>query len=169
MTKAPVGSTVGLKADPLLTGLWKGENVDHDPGYFHFLPQDDGSVLVLTVEGGKAPKEWNSFRITTAKLGASAFINATVLLSNGKPESNKPQGTIPVLYRFDRGVLTLAAMDEEKVKAAIRAGKLKGVIGKGDYGDAMITGDPKTLDKLLTTAAGLSLFAPPFYTLRKVD
>ncbi|MBV9904928.1 MAG: hypothetical protein JO346_10150, partial [Alphaproteobacteria bacterium] len=114
-------------------------------------------------------KEWNSFRITTAKLGANGFINATVLLTNGKPDSAKPQGTIPVLYRFDHGVLTLAAMDEDKVKAAIRAGKVKGTIGKGDYGDAMITGDPKTLDKLLTTAAGLSLFAPPFYTLRKVD
>ncbi|MBV9539794.1 MAG: hypothetical protein JO167_00880, partial [Alphaproteobacteria bacterium] len=154
---------------PLLTGLWKGENADHDPSYFHFLPQDDGSILVLTVEGGKTPKEWNSFKITTTKLGANGFINAKLLLINGEPDVAKLPATIPVLYRFDHGVLTLAIMDENKVKAAIRAGKLKGVIGKGDYGDAMITADPRTLDKLLTSPAGVSLFGPPFFTLRKVD
>ena len=41
--------------------------------------------------------------------------------------------------------------------------------GKGDYGDATITADSKTLDKLLTSVAGVSMFTKPFYTLRKVN
>ena len=77
---------------------------------------------------------------------------------------------MPVLYRIDaKGRLTLSLMNEDGTKAAMRAGKIKGTIEKGEYGDAMITADPAALDKFLASPAAAALFAKPFFTLHKME
>ncbi|HEY4941680.1 MAG TPA: hypothetical protein VII56_09630 [Rhizomicrobium sp.] len=174
VTRSPVGTTAAQTPDPVLLGTWKGNSSDGKPSYFHFLLQRGGTITAIIVESGPKAEDWNYVTLTTAALGANRFMNARMLLSNGIPEGGdpavQPNGTVPVLYRIDaKGVLTLSMMDEAATKAAIRAGKIKGTIEKGDMGDAVITAAPAALDKFLQTPAGLALFANPFFTLKKVE
>jgi hypothetical protein len=168
-TTHPVGTTKGLATDAALTGLWRGTSSDGKPSYFHFLHQSDGSIVAVIVEGGPKAEDWNVARFTTARLGANRVMNAKLLWTNDKPEAEQP-GTVPVLYRIDRkGTLTLAMMDENKVKAAISDGKIAGTVEKGQFGDAVITADPKALDALFAMPDVAHLFAKPFFTLHRVD
>jgi hypothetical protein len=172
-TSHPVGTTAGLKLDTALTGTWRGVDDDGKPSYFHFLAPSDGTQSVVIAEAGPKAEDWNYVTLTTAKLGANRFMNARMTIANGKPEgadAPAPPGTVPVLYRIDaKGVMTLSMMDETAVKAAIRAGKIKGTIEQGDMGDAVITAEPAALDKFLATPAGLALFVKPFFTVKKVE
>lgn len=169
----PVGSTSGLKLDPALTGLWKAD--PPDPGergaYFHFLPKLDGTLSIIIVQSGQEPDaDWNLIASTTGTAGANRYINARLLSSDGKPEEGSPPGTIPVLYRFDaKGRLLLYLMNEDRTKAAIKAGKIKGTVGEGDTGDAVITEDAATLDKFMASPAAIELFVKPFFTLHRME
>ena len=134
-TTHPVGASSGSKPDALLVGLWKGKSADTsgDFGYFHFLPQHDGSITAILVQAGNKPDgDWNLITLTTARAGDNRYMNARMLSTNGKPEVGAPAGTVPVLYRVSaNGRLTLYLMDETAAKAAITAGKIKGRIEKG--------------------------------------
>jgi hypothetical protein len=167
-TSHPVG--VAGKPDPALTGTWRGTNEDGKPGYFHFLTPSDGAITVLIAEGGPKAEDWNVASVTASRLGANRFFNARLVSSNGKPEEGAPAGTVPILAKTDaKGQMSLFMMDETMVKAAITGGKIKGAIGQGQMGDAVITADAATLDKFLQTPAGLALFAKPFFVLKKVE
>jgi hypothetical protein len=173
VTSHPVGTTAGLKPDPVLVGLWKGAptNKDERSSYYHFLPQLDGTTRAVIVQGGDKPDaDVILVKMTTAKLGAIRYMNATLVDSKGNPEEGSPAGTVPVLYKIDaKGVMTLCLMDEKAAKDAITAGKIKGTIEKGEYGDATITADPAALDKFLQSPAGLALFKKPFVTLHRME
>jgi hypothetical protein len=172
-TSHPIGTTTGLKLDPLLVGLWKAS--PPEPGergaYYHFLPRLDGTITVLVVQTGNEPDgDWTHITLTTGTAGANHFMNAQLLGSDGKPDEGSPGGTVPVLYRVDKkGQISLYLTDETLTKAAITAGKIKGTIGTGEYGDAMITADPAELDRFMQSAQGLQLFAKPFAVLRKME
>jgi len=169
VTSRPVGTTVGLRPDPALRGDWKGVNESGEPGYFHFLFQSDGTITAVIVASGPKAEDWNVATLTTAKLGANRIMNARLVLSNGK-EENAPAGTVPVLYRIDpHGTLTLALMDEAKVKRAIADGKINGEVEGGAAGDATIAGDAKALDSFFASPDAARLFDRPFFTLHKVN
>ncbi len=137
-TSHPLGTTVGLKADPALTGTWRGVDPDGKPSYFHFLAPSDGTQSVVIAEAGPKAEDWNYVTLTTAKLGANRFMNARMTIANGKPEGPDepaPAGTVPVLYRIDaKGTLTLALMDETAVKAAITRRQDQGHDRAGRHG-----------------------------------
>lgn len=167
-TSYPVGKTAGLKPDPALAGLWKGTSAQGETGYFHFLPQDNGTITVLLIAG--TDKEWMLVTATTAMLGPNRLMNARLVSSNGIPETGGPKGTFPVLYQFDgKSGLKLSLLDERKVKAVLRAGQLAGTGFKTNLDDAVITADPATLDRFLQSPAGAALFDKPFFTLKKVE
>ena len=172
-TTHPVGSTVGQKLDPVLVGLWKGTptNKDERGSYYHFLPMLDGTVRVVIVQGGDKPDaDVILVKATTTMLGKNRFMNAQLVTSEGKPAEGSPASTVPVLYKLDaKGAMTISLMDEAAVKDAIKAGKIQGTVEKGDYGDAVITADPATLDKFMQSPAALAMFAKPFVTLRKME
>ena len=176
MSKYPVGGTAA-KPDPVLVGLWKGTPADtNERGvYFHFLPRQDGTITLMMVQAGNQPDgDWYFATLTTAKLGANHFMNARLILSNGIQEGGdpavQPAGTVPVLYRIDaKGEMSAFTMDEDKVKAAIASGKIKGTVEKGTLGDAVITADPAALDKFVQSQAGLSLFSKLLFTLHKME
>ncbi len=167
-TSHPVG--VAGKPDPALTGAWRGTDADGKPAYFHFLTPSDGTITVLIAEAGPKAEDWNVASVTNGTVGTNHFFNARLVSSNGKPETGAPDGTVPILTKMDaKGRMSLFMMDEAAVKAAITAGKIKGIIEPGAMGDAVITADAATLDKFLGTPAGLALFVKPFFTLRKVE
>ncbi len=172
-TTHPVGSTTGQKPDPVLVGLWKGApaNKDERGAYYHFLPQLDGSTRVVIVQTGDQPDaDVILVSMTTTRLGQYRFMNARLVTSEGKPVDASPAGTVPVLYKIDaKGAMTISLMDEKAAKDAITAGKIKGTIEKGEYGDATITADPAALDKFLQSPAGLALFKKPFVILTKME
>jgi hypothetical protein len=171
-TSHPVGTIAGLKLDPVLNGTWKADPANRDERgvFLHFLPKLDGTLTVLMVQSGDEPDgDWNLIALTTGKAGANSFMNARLISSNGKADEGSPSGTIPILYRLDsKGRLLLYLLNEDRTKAAIKAGKINGTVEKGEYGDAVITADPATLDKFLASPT-LDLVAAPFFILHKID
>ncbi|MEJ0042665.1 MAG: hypothetical protein WDM81_10810 [Rhizomicrobium sp.] len=164
---------VGIPApETRIAGLWLATPADKDahPSYFHFLPQQDGSITVLMADAGHKPDgDWSVVTLTTAKLGANTIFNVRMVENDGKPETDIQRGTIPVLYRFDaKGRLSLFLMDEDATKAAIRAGRIAGDPGKGDGGNAILTGGP-ALDKYLGSREGMALFSKAFASMRRID
>jgi hypothetical protein len=59
-------------------------------------------------------------------------------------------------------------LDEDKVKAAIQAGKIAGTIESGDYGDVTITADAAALDAFFATPEAAKLFKV-FIALKKAE
>ncbi len=175
-TTHPVGTTAGLANDPTLTGLWRGKMESSDAGrdvYFHFLPTADGTITVVLVQAGAEPDgDWSVASITTAALGPNHFMNGRMVMSNGKPEDDNEttRGTIPLLYRADgQGRLVLFLLDEDAVKAAIKAHQIAGVVEEGQFGDAKITADPKALDAFMASRKGIALYGERFATLTKIE
>jgi len=168
-TTHPLGTTAGITPDPALTGTWKGVNSDGKPGYLHFLPQSDGSITVLIVEDGTGDNDWDVATITTTRLGANRWMNARLVESDGKPDTDAPPGTVPVLYRIDgQGTLTVALPHEEALRDAVTSGRVKGRVEDGAYGDVTITADPEALDAFFARPDAGKLFSAPFYTLHRV-
>jgi hypothetical protein len=175
-TTHPVGTTAGLANDPTLTGLWRGKMESSDTGrdvYFHFLPTADGTITVVLVQAGTEPDgDWSVASITTATLGTNHFMNAHMVMSNGKPEDEDEtaSGTVPLLYRADaQGRLVLFFLDEDAVKAAIKAHQIAGTVEEGQFGDAKITADPKALDAFMASRKGIALYGERFATLIKIE
>jgi hypothetical protein len=169
ITTHPLGSNAQTKPDAALAGTWKGVDTDGKPRYVHFLQQSDGTLSAVVVESGAKAEDWFAAKLTCAKLGANRFLNGRLEWTNDKPENEIP-GTVPILYEIDaKGALTLALMDEDKVKDAVRAGKIKGTIEKGQMGDVTITESPAALDRLFAAPSVTTLFAKPFLTLHRVD
>ncbi|MBS0278371.1 MAG: hypothetical protein JSR81_12180 [Proteobacteria bacterium] len=173
-TTHPVGTTAGLSNDAALTGLWRGK-MHNDEGhdiYFHFLPQSDGTITVVMVQGGSEPDgDWSVAAVTTATLGANHFMNAQLLYDGGSAEDkNAPHGNVPLLYRMDGpNRIALFLMDEDAAKAAIQAHDISGTVEPGQFGDAAITAEPKELDAFMASRKGIALFGERFATLTKIE
>lgn len=139
--------------------------------YFHFLPMQDGSFKVVIVSSGEKPGgEWDVAHATAANVGEHRFLNAELVFSNGKRESDSTHGTVPLLYHVEEdGRVDLFLMSEESAKSAIRNGAIAGTIEPGDLGDVSITAKAHDLDKFLASDEGAALFTEKFATLRKIS
>lgn len=173
-TKAPVGTTAGLAADPALMGTWKGTVADAEgPSYFHFFPRRDGTttVLLVTPPHGKDDGGWSEFAATTATLGAHHYLNTRSISDNGKAVAGaEAERNIPLSYTIaDSKTLTLYLIDEDAAKQAIKAGKIEGEIGKGEYGDVIITAAPDKLDTFFASEDAAKLFTKPLIVLTKQE
>lgn len=165
-----VGSTAGYKNDPQLTGMWKGKPKDADNGsYFVFLPKDDDTIAALLFSPDEKDGGWMALSLQTSELGGAHFMSAHVTAEDDKNADDPVAKTnIPVMYKFSGGKLTLWLIDEDAAKAAVNAGKIKGVVGSGSMGDVAITASPAELDKFVQSADGRTLFKQEFVTLTKV-
>lgn len=182
-SKTPVGTTVGLGADPALLGTWKvipekkKDNAQdgNGPGFIHFILAKDGTITALTVSTGKpgdAAKthgEWSVFAATTAQLGQSHILNVHETSENGEASKEEDANNIPILYRFGRGgKLTLYLIDEKQAKAAIAGGKIEGTVEAGDYGDVTLTAPADKLDTFFASEDGAALFKEELIALKRV-
>ena len=172
-TKTPVGTTVGLAADPALIGTWKGHNgSEKDPqdGFFHFIKMKDGSISAVTIVAADKPgDEWTIYRVRCAALGSNHFLNAVMTFDNGEAVNGPlKDATFPVLYAIKGKTLTLYLVDEDKAKAAITAGKIKGTVEPGMSGDVTITAEAKDLDAFMTKPEAKDLFKL-LIVLKKVE
>lgn len=172
-SKTPVGSTAGLGADKALYGTWKG----HDPkqpdqrdAFLHFMTSKSGEMTVAVVAaGGTTDDFWSIYSAKTATLGKNRFINAVATQDSSEPPGeNLKNANIPLLYKMKGQSLTLYWLDEEKTKAAIKAGKLKGSVGPGENGDVQLTSDAAELDAFMATPEAAGLFKV-MLVLKRVD
>lgn len=173
-TTHPVGTTIGIKNDPLLDGTWKAEpEPDSTSGkfyYYHFLTAKNESILAVLVPSAGAANDLMLFRLTTARFGKFGIMNARLEAGPESDGSEQPPGSVPVLYRVDaKGKLTLYLLDEDATKEAIRAGRIAGDAGKAGTDDAVISADAPTLDKFFQSRTGQGLFKKPFAVLTKVN
>ena len=85
-TVQPVGK---FTRDPNVSGLWLSVPTEKGTkaSYYHFLPQEDGSVTVVIVDAkpGKPGGEWSLGTLTTSVIGPNTFMNARMIETNGKP------------------------------------------------------------------------------------
>ena len=173
-TTHPVGTTIGLKNDPLLVGTWKADpppdETDHKFYYYHFLPGKDGTILAVLAPGDGEESDLILVKLTTVRLGAAGIMNVRFLPGPDNADVGRPAAAIPVLYRLDaKGTLLLFTPNEGKVKDAIRAGKISGNTGENSSGDAVITADGPALDRFFLSPAGLALFDNKVTVLKKSD
>ena len=162
-SKTPIGTTAGLGADEALYGTWKGHSQDADnktDGYFHFMKGKDGTITALVVlAAGSQDDGWTAFNVRTAKLGANRTMNAAETFDKDAPAEGSLKNTnIPLLYTINGKKLTLYLLDEDKVKEAIKAGKIAGTVESGNFGDVKITADGPALDAFMATPDAVKLF-----------
>ncbi|MEI9989890.1 MAG: hypothetical protein WDM86_07610 [Rhizomicrobium sp.] len=167
--KEPVGTSVGYVNDPALEGTWRGKSdKDRAEGYYHVILNADATLTVV----GFAPKNgddkasWGTLTLTTVTLGANHYMNVRETGEDGGPPKDKIAGqSIPLLYRIEGDRLALFTLDEKKVTAAIRAGKIEGTItpnkvGAMSFDSVAITADGPHLDAYLKQADAPDLFEP---------
>jgi hypothetical protein len=172
-SKSPVGTTMGLGADPVLIGTWKGHSPDTDnktDGYFHFMAAKDGSLTIAVImAAGGSDDGWTIFNARTAVLGKNRFLNAVETFDKDAPaEGSLKNANIPLLYVVKGRTLTLYLLDEDKSKEAIKAGKIAGTIEPGESGDVEITAEPAALDAFMATPEAAVLFKV-MMVLKKVE
>lgn len=172
-SKTPVGTTAGLGADSALTGTWKGHSPDADnpaDGFFHFMAAKDGSFTIAVILAtGSSDDGWTIFNGRTATLGKNHFLNTVETFDKDAPaDGDLKNANIPLLYVVKGRTLTIYLMDEDKTKAAVTAGKLKGEIEAGDNGDVAITAEPADLDAFMAKPEAVGLFKV-MMVLKKVE
>jgi hypothetical protein len=170
-TQYPVGSTTGLTPDPALIGTWwpraeKGGDVERTADgkhadYIHVLPTREGVFEIVVVSFSTKPGAtggYTVYRASSGRAGENRFLNVVMLTPAGEtPQTLPKHGTSPVLYRFEaNGDLTLFKLDDDKVAAAVNAGRIAGTVEKHTYQydgkeyegttDVRITADPAALD-----------------------
>jgi len=169
-SKTPVGTTTGLGADAALYGTWKGhDDKAEEKGavFVHFMKAKDGSIAAATISAlGEPGDGWQIYRLRTATLGASHYINAQLTQDNS--DTSLKNANFPLLYVLKGRTLSLYILDEDKVKAAIKAGKIKGTIEPGDSGDAVISEDAAALDAFFAKPQAAALFKP-MLVLKRVE
>jgi hypothetical protein len=162
-TKTPVGTTAGFKNDAALYGTWKGQDSngrDQRNAFLHFLKGRDGAMTAaLILAAGNNDDEWEIYNLHLTRLGANTYMNAVMAISNATPPDDKlKNANIPLLYTIKGKTLTLYLLDEDKAKASITAGTIKGTIAPGTSGDVIITADAKDLDAFMARPEAAKLF-----------
>jgi hypothetical protein len=171
-SKTPVGTTVKAVRDSGLAGAWRGKVADGDvTSTFTFLPEEDGtfSVVLVTPPSAKDNGGFGVFGVQTVALGRYRFINAHETYEDNKPaKGTMADNTIPILYKLSGDTLVLYIVDDTAARDAIKAGKLKGVVQSGEFGDVTITAAPGDLDTYMASPAGRALFTKPLAVLKRV-
>jgi len=131
----PLSSPDTAKADPRLVGDWLGQ----DQEKFHFSVTNGAWMhVVITPEPTDAadrpsmidnkPEEYDLF---PSVIGKNTFLNVVML---GKDDKGNPTKTyVFIRYKFSGDdILNMWTLSQDLPAAAIRAGKLKGLVKQND-------------------------------------
>ncbi len=174
-TKAPLGTTAGIKPDSALIGLWRGQNSDNEEaGYIGFIKNDDDTMTAVLVDPGKSGNsgEWETFSLKVTTLGGKHYMTARETFVKDKAVAENATdglGNIILLYRIEGKTLKLFFADEKRTAALIKMGKLHGTVSDDTSSpDITLTSDSAELDKFFASPAAESLFVKPALTLTKL-
>jgi len=172
-TRTPVGTTVGLGSDPGLYGMWEGWAKDgKDTAFIAIVPGTEGDTTAILMDMTVPAKsgDWTVYTVTTATLGGYRYMNARAKFADGgQAKGRAAENSFPIFYRVAAdGTLTLALLDEDAAKAAVKSGKIAGKIEGGNFGDVTLTAPPASLDAFFASDRGRALFARPLIVLQRV-
>jgi hypothetical protein len=114
--------------------------------------------------------QYGYLRVRSVRLGSYDYIDAVQTDEKGEPLPPGParsnfsvQGHVPYAYDIDaKGVLELYMMDDRLTTAAIKAGKIAGIVKPDRYSEigpeVILTASPAALDAFLATPEGRGLF-----------
>jgi hypothetical protein len=161
-------------SDPALAGAWAAAKTDEKgPSFMHFLSAPSGEFTVLLISDEAQAKEeadWSVFRVVTAEIKGSHYMSALWDMNSGKPVDDHEKGYHLLRYEIRAdGTLQLFMVDEDKLKQAVKDGKIEGRIdGQGESSDVRLTASSEKLEKFLERSKPADLFDKPFVTLHKV-
>lgn len=149
----PLSSPDTAKADPRLVGDWRG-GTDDDPNTCHFSITKAPwmHVDIIHPKEKSEPNELpDSYDFFPTVLGKETFLNVVMV---GKDTQGHPTKSYMILrYKFTNDhVLHMWMLSDEKAAAAVRTGKLKGLIK--DNGPALGQPGRRDFDVTLQDTSG---------------
>jgi len=165
----PISSFDSAQPDTAIYGVWRFQAKD-ELSYLHIGPEfslgDAGKpankrtriVIIDHKPNGLTDEAYVAY---TSRVGKQRYLNVV------QSEGDKTVGYLFVQYTLvDRNTLRFATIDEDALKAAIRAGRIKGTTrGEGLSSETAITADSAEIEKFLS-ADGAKVFSAPFVVRR---
>lgn len=143
----PLSDLREAKPDERLLGKW----VTRDEGRAEYVQFDSGLNGEISVSAFGAEEGKPVFKAFTAKLADSHFMT---LISTEEGDD----GYAIVKYEIKNDTLTVWMLDEEKVKAVVRQGKLSGKVEDGAFGDVIVSASSEKLAAFFKSSDSKQLF-----------
>ena len=165
----PISPFDSAQPDTAIYGVWRYQAKD-ELSYIHIGPEFSLSepakagnkrtrIVVIDHKSNGLTDE--AYVAYTSRVGKQRYLNVV------QSEGDKTIGYLFVRYTLvDRNTLRFATIDEEALKAAIRAGRIKGTTrGEGLSSETAITADSAEIERFLGEE-GAKLFASRFVVRR---
>ncbi|MHB8877885.1 MAG: hypothetical protein ACYC8T_29680, partial [Myxococcaceae bacterium] len=157
-SKNPLSDPAQARVDPRLTGLWAGE-VNGSAATLQFFPKKGAYVdVVLVGDDGDKGAAVLTFDAFPTALAGKSYLNLRAKTFAGPYGENPSLAAEYIFARYEvgkDGALTLWTMDDAPVKAAVKAGKLKGTAGEST---AKLTASTAELAEFVRGTDGEKLF-----------
>lgn len=168
----PISPLESAQPDTAIYGVWRFKSKD-ELTYVHIGPEfslADAAkagnrrtriVIVDHKTNGLTDETYAAF---TSRVGKQRYLNVI------QSEGDKNVGYLFVQYTLvDRNTLRFAMIDEDALKKAIRAGRIKGTArGEGLSSETAITAESAEIEKFLSAEGG-KLFSTPVVVRRVQD
>ena len=165
----PISSFESAQQDTAIYGVWRYKSKD-ELSYIHIGPEfsladvaKSGNrrtriVIIDHKPNGLTDETYVAF---TSRVGKQRYLNVV------QAEGEKTVGYLFVQYTLvDRNTLRFATIDEDALKAAIRAGRIKGTTrGEGLSSETAIMAESDEIEKFLSAEGG-KLFSTPVVVRR---
>lgn len=171
----PISSVDDAQPDIALYGVWryraKGELT-----YVHIGPEfslrisdaaapaANGRIQIILIDHKRGGITEEAHVAHASRVGKQRYLNVVQV------EGGKPVGFVFVHYTpIDRNTLRFSAMNDEALKSAIKAGRIKGTIrGEGLASETAITAESVEIERFLKQE-GAKLFSEPVVLKRVPD
>jgi hypothetical protein len=120
----PISEPDRAELDKRLLGRWKGTDKENKNDYILFEASSNTQMNVSLFDD-KEPNPKPMFRMFSSKVGSRYYMNL------GFIDEDTSKGYLLARYELEGTTLTVWLLDEDKVKAAIERGLLKGNPGVG--------------------------------------
>ncbi len=168
----PISSVDGAQADTEIYGVWRYKSKD-ELSYIHIGPEfslgdaakpQSKRTRIVIIDHKRNGLTDEAYVASTSRVGKQRYLNVV------QSEGEKTVGYLFVQYTLvDRNTLRFATIDEDALKAAIRAGRIKGTTrGEGLSSETAITAESADIEKFLSAEGG-KLFSTPVVVRRVQD
>jgi len=146
----PLPASQPVGRDDRLLGKWEGQDEQKNPISIRFEP---GSIheTKLSVSGSLGYQN-PIFRMVTTKISGNDYM----ILRLNDPNADKDY--MVVRYATNDDKLTVCLLNVDRVKEAIKKGKLKGQIDYSQWGGAIITESSKSVLSFLKSPDNKNMF-----------
>lgn len=135
-------------ADRNLRGQWNGVDEQGHAGFIEFASAGSrGFTVSIFGEDSNLGYQNPVFRLTTTKIGRARYLVLKPTDSQGKSDYTLAR------YLIAGNKLKIWTLNMEKVKAAIKSGRLKGTVTGGPSGGVMVSSESKDVVRFINDIA----------------